>query len=99
MRICNECGVTKLRDGRCPACDCVARMAPTSPESVDHPPHYGGDTTYEAIKVIEAWGLGFCLGNALKYIARCDRKGSPVEDLEKARWYIDRELQARRRAE
>jgi len=29
------------------------------PESVNHPPHYGGDTTYEAIKVIEAWGLGF----------------------------------------
>lgn len=40
-------------------------------ETIDHPPHYGGDTPYEAIKVIEAWELGFCLGNAVKYISRC----------------------------
>lgn len=61
---------------------------------VDHPAHYGGDTTYEAIKVIEAWRLGFCLGNAVKYIARAGRKGSepPLDDLRKARWYLDREL-------
>jgi len=39
-------------------------------EAVNHPPHYGGDTTYEAIKVIEAWNLGFRLGNVLKYIRR-----------------------------
>ena len=32
-------------------------------ETVNHPQHYGGDTVYEAIKVIEAWGLDFCLGN------------------------------------
>lgn len=61
---------------------------------VDHPAHYGGDTTYEAIKVIEAWRLGFCLGNAVKYIARAGRKGSEplLDDLRKARWYLDREL-------
>jgi hypothetical protein len=52
-------------------------------EAVDHPAYYGGDTVYEAIKVIEAWELGFCLGNAVKYIARAGKKGDPVEDLEK----------------
>lgn len=61
--------------------------------AVDHPPHYGGaDNPYEAIKVIEAWGLGFCLGNTVKYIARADKKGARVEDLKKARWYIDRAI-------
>lgn len=63
-------------------------------DSVNHPPHYGGDTVYEAIKVIEAWGLGFCLGNAVKYIARAGKKEKQktLEDLQKARWYIDREI-------
>lgn len=62
-------------------------------ESVDHPAHYGGaDNPYEAIKVIEAWGLGFCLGNAVKYLSRAGKKGSRLEDLRKARWYIDREI-------
>lgn len=60
--------------------------------AVNHPQHYGGDTSYEAIKVIEAWGLGFCLGNALKYICRAGKKGSTIEDLEKARWYLNREI-------
>lgn len=64
---------------------------------VDHPQHYGGkDDPYEAIKVIEAWHLGFCLGNAVKYICRCGKKQdvSPLEDLKKARWYLDHEIQA-----
>lgn len=60
-------------------------------ETVDHPPHYGGaDNPYEAIKVIEAWGLGFHLGNAVKYIARAGKKCGALEDLKKARWYLDR---------
>jgi len=62
-------------------------------EAVNHPPHYGGaDNPYEAIKVIEAWGLDFNLGNAAKYIARAAHKGRQLEDLEKARWYLDREI-------
>jgi hypothetical protein len=63
-------------------------------ESVNHPQHYGGDTPYEAIKVIEAWALGFCLGNAVKYISRAGKKdpAKAIEDLEKARWYLDREI-------
>ena len=76
--------------------DAVARAM--AKEAVDHPDHYRKDTGHEAIDVIEAWGLGFCLGNALKYIARCGHKGDEVEDLEKARWYIEREIERRRRA-
>jgi len=61
---------------------------------VNHPAHYGGeDSTYETIKVIEAWGLGFNLGNAIKYISRAGKKGSRLEDLKKALWYLNREIQ------
>ena len=68
-------------------------MSTKKSDAVNHPAHYGGAANpYEAIKVIEAWGLGFCLGNALKYISRAGKKGSLVEDLEKARWYLDREI-------
>lgn len=65
-----------------------------SDEKINHPNHYGGDTTYETIKVIEAWGLdkSFNLGNAIKYISRADKKEKNVEDLKKARWYLDREI-------
>lgn len=62
-------------------------------ETVDHPDHYGGaDDPYEAIKVIEAWGLNFSLGCVLKYICRREKKGDVIEQLKKARWYLDREI-------
>jgi hypothetical protein len=64
-------------------------------ESVNHPSHYGGeDNTYEAIKVIEAWGLDFCLGNVAKYISRAGKKdpSKELEDLKKAVWYLDRRI-------
>lgn len=76
----------------------IAKALAQKPEKVNHPQHYGGDTVYEAIKVIEAWGLGFCLGNTVKYIARADRRGVPILDLKKARWYLDREIQRRENA-
>ena len=63
--------------------------------AVNHPDHYGGaENPYEAIKVIEAWELGFHLGNTVKYISRAGRKNGTTrkEDLEKARWYLDREI-------
>lgn len=60
----------------------------------DHPAHYGGvDNPYEAIKVIESWGLGFHLGNVVKYIARAGKKGNAIDDLQKAKWYLDREIE------
>jgi len=62
-------------------------------EAVDHPPHYGGgDDPFETIKVIEAWGLGFHTGNAVKYISRAGKNGDAIQDLKKARWYLDREI-------
>jgi len=66
-------------------------------EQVDHPAHYGGaDSPYETIKVIEAWGLGFHLGNAVKYISRAGWKtGAPEEvDLRKAAWYLRRFMES-----
>lgn len=67
-------------------------------EQVNNPEHYGGaNNPYEAIKVIEAWNLGFCLGNTLKYISRFGKKQNKendlIQDLKKARWYLDREIQ------
>tara|TARA_R110001592_G_scaffold260791_2_gene525544 strand:+ start:576 stop:926 length:351 start_codon:yes stop_codon:yes gene_type:complete len=62
-------------------------------EMVNHPNHYGGeDNLYEAIKVIEAWDLGFNLGNTVKYISRVGKKTNTLEDLKKASWYINREI-------
>ena len=61
-------------------------------EAVNNPKHYGGNTTYEAIKVIEAWELNFHLGNVVKYISRAGKKDltKTKEDLLKAKWYLDR---------
>ena len=62
-------------------------------ELVNHPNHYGGkDSPYEAIKVIEAWNLGFCLGNTVKYISRAGKKDETIQELEKALWYLKREI-------
>ena len=65
-------------------------------ENVNHPSHYGGgDNPYEAIKVIEAWGLGFHLGNTVKYISRAGKKNpdKEIEDPEKAEWYLKRKIE------
>jgi len=62
--------------------------------NIDHPNHYRSSTGHEAIDVIDAWGLGFSLGNALKYISRAGHKdpSKAIEDLEKAVWYINHEI-------
>lgn len=63
-------------------------------DAVNHPPHYTSHPSgVECIQVTEH--MGFCLGNAVKYIWRADEKGKAVEDLKKARWYIDREIERR----
>ena len=53
--------------------------------------HYKG-LLPEPIEIIEKWGLDFNLGNALKYIARCNYKGEKISDLKKAIWYLEREI-------
>ena len=60
-------------------------------EMVNHPDHYQGNKM-EVIDIIEDYNLGFSLGNAVKYILRADKKGNKKQDLEKAIWYINREL-------
>ena len=62
-------------------------------DNVNHPPHYktGG---IEVIDYIEAKNLNYHLGNVVKYISRADHKGNKLEDLEKARWYLDRAINA-----
>ncbi|KKK84978.1 hypothetical protein LCGC14_2777910 [marine sediment metagenome] len=57
--------------------------------AVDHPTHYNIGSI-EVIDAIEDWCLGFHLGNVVKYIARAPHKGKLVEDLKKARWYLQR---------
>lgn len=77
-------------------CDNIPDKSPIPDKNVSHPVHYGGaDNPYEAIKVIEAWELDFCLGNVLKYISRAGKKGEwkHKEDLEKAAWYLNRAIE------
>ena len=63
-------------------------------DTVNHPTHYNVGRI-EVIDAIEAWGLGkgFNRGNAIKYIARAGHKDSEIEDLKKAAWYIQREIE------
>jgi hypothetical protein len=61
---------------------------------VNHPAHYKSKSGMESIDVIEAFDLGFCLGNTIKYILRAGKKDptKTKEDLEKAVWYLKREI-------
>ena len=64
-------------------------------EMVNHPEHYGGKgNVYEAIKVIDAWDLGFSLGNTVKYISRAGKKDhtKEIEDLKKALFYLEHHI-------
>lgn len=58
---------------------------------INTPPHYN-HSSFQPIDVIEDWGLSYSLGNTVKYICRHKHKGKPLEDLRKARWYLDREI-------
>lgn len=80
--------------------DCAAELrrvqCKVDTDPVNHPAHYTGHPSgVECIKITEH--MNFCLGNALKYIWRAGLKGDAIEDLEKARWYLDREIARRRK--
>ena len=63
-------------------------------DAVEHPSHYCSHKSgVECIEISEH--MNFCLGNAMKYIWRADSKGDPLENLKKARWYLDREIERR----
>lgn len=63
-------------------------------EKVNHPAHYGGQNAMEVINIIEHYDLNFNLGNVIKYILRAGKKNQETykEDLEKAVWYLKREI-------
>lgn len=70
-------------------------------EQVNHPERYGGDTTYECIKVLKAWMSkeeyeGFLKGNAIKYICRCGKKDEEIQELEKAKWYLEKLIESKK---
>ena len=65
-------------------------------DNVNNPKHYTSHPSgIEAIQITEH--MNFCLGNAMKYIWRADLKLDAIEDLEKARWYLDREIARRKK--
>ena len=64
---------------------------PTENDLVNHPAHYTKHPSgVECIQITEH--MNFCLGNAMKYIWRAGLKGDARQDLEKAKWYLDREI-------
>jgi len=69
------------------------RVASLEESNIHHPSHYGGNTTYEHIKVVEAWGLNYALASATKYICRAGKKSdNSIEDLNKALFWINHEI-------
>lgn len=62
-------------------------------DAVNSPSHYAEGREFETIDVIEDWGLGYHLGNAVKYISRAGRKDDILQDLKKAQWYLNREIE------
>lgn len=65
-------------------------------DMVNHPPHYQTEAGLEAIHVIGAFfRYNYNLGQVFKYIARCGKKNDPIEDLKKARWYLDKDIEWR----
>ena len=93
----NNCACNPINGGD-GNCQCVnSSKANIEKEMVNHPDHYqfGKNNEYEAIKVIDAWDLGFSLGNAIKYISRAGkkRKDTELEDLRKALWYLQHHIE------
>jgi hypothetical protein len=64
---------------------------PVKVDLVNSPPHYQGNR-FEVIDIIDDFGLTFNTGNAIKYILRADKKGNQKQDLLKAIWYLEHEL-------
>lgn len=70
----------------------MTKPSDTTTDAVDHPAHYNSHPSgIECIDVIEH--MNFCVGNAIKYLWRAGLKGEALEDLRKARWYVEREIQ------
>lgn len=100
---CNECerfdkfvSAERFKDEVCYPRDSgwIEGVSGVSDKDFDHvnkPQHYTKGN-FEVIDVIEDWDLNFRLANTVKYIARHKHKGKPLEDLKKAMWYLQREI-------
>lgn len=91
------CGYAVNNEWVCIAQGAVQCFAPPKPkDAVQHPSHYGGDVVHEVIKCLSAWGLesDALLWNAVKYISRAGKKdpAKTLEDLRKAKFYLDRRI-------
>lgn len=82
-----QCDRPRGHDGTC----CESSIPK---ETVNHPSHYGGDVPLEHWKVAVAlgWLNNAFIYNCTKYLWRYNKKGNPLEDLKKARWYLDHEI-------
>ena len=70
----------------------IDRMGPKEVDLINHPPHYTSHPSgVECIEIVEH--MNFNIGNAIKYLWRAGLKGDAIEDLEKARWYVEREIE------
>lgn len=86
--VCSYCGGPEHTNDPCP-------LASTTFDPVNNPKGYTLRPVKppgEVIDVIESWQLPYLLGNVVKYIARYREKGAPLQDLKKARWYLDRAI-------
>lgn len=102
VKICNTCLHNHTNDKTCAECilqirgKCVITYKMWEPKDkfndISKPSHL-----YEPMDVIEDWGLDYNLGNVVRYIYRFGRKDSSIEDLEKAKEYIDFEIDAQKR--
>lgn len=83
--------------GYCDENGCMNRkrfLVDSEIESVNHPNHYGGKgNPLEVINIIEYYGLNFNLGNVIKYCLRAGKKDEIIQELKKAQWYINREIE------
>lgn len=83
--------------GYCDENGCMNRkrfLVESEIESVNHPNHYGGKgNPLEVINIIEYYGLNFNLGNVIKYCLRAGKKDEIIQELKKAQWYINREIE------
>lgn len=87
---------TKPRETRTSAA-LFAPYVEAAKDMINHPPHYT-DGGMEVIDFIEAKKLGYHLGNVVKYVTRAGKKEDALQDLQKARWYLDRAISARHEA-
>lgn len=94
LDLCPKCDAFERAEGQPLAPDFLpSHKTPTKHDPVERPAHYnkGG---FELTDIIIAWGLNWCRGNVLKYVLRAGKKtGDELQDLEKSRWYLDREIQ------